>query len=405
MQFKDFKLDSRLQKNLRAMGFEQPTPIQSATLPHALEGQDILGSAETGTGKTAAFLLPLLQNLIRTKRIRSPRALVLAPTRELAIQVADHAQQLSRGLPIRIVTIYGGVGIGSQTKTLKQGVDLVVATPGRLLDHVGRKNVDFRSLQIFVLDEGDRMLDIGFLPDIRRIAKLLPVKRQTMLFSATLQAIDALAREVTHDAKRIEVEKAVTPDAIEQIVYPVPEHLKFELLTRLLNDKNMDSVLLFSRTKHRADRIVKKLRRGSVSAAVIHGNRSQRQRVNALEGFRQGRTRVLVATDIAARGIDVDGISHVVNYDIPSQPEDYVHRIGRTGRAQSIGSAFTFVTPKDLKMIHRIERIVSKKIERRRIDGLDYGRPAANKPDAEAIRRYVEANRRKQKGQRARQMA
>ncbi|MBN1316837.1 MAG: DEAD/DEAH box helicase [Anaerolineales bacterium] len=405
MQFKDFNLDSRLQRNLRAMGFEQPTPIQSAAIQHALDGKDILGSAETGTGKTAAFLLPLLQKMINTKRTRDPRALILTPTRELAIQVADHARQLSQGLPVRIATVYGGVGIGSQTNLLKKGVDLVVATPGRLLDHAGRRNVDFGSLQIFVLDEGDRMLDIGFMPDIRRIARLLPRERQTMLFSATLQAIDDLAREMTRDPVRIEVEKTVTPDAITQLLYPVPEHLKYDLLKNMLQDRKLDSVLLFTRTKHRADRIVKKLRRENISASVIHGNRSQSQRINALEGFRQGRTRVLVATDIAARGIDVDGISHVVNYDVPMQPEDYVHRIGRTGRAQSIGSAFTFVTPMDLKMIHRIERILKKKIERRTIDGLDYNQPAAQKPDAEAIRRYVEANRRKPTGRPARQMA
>lgn len=405
MQFKDFNLDSRLQRNLQAMGFEQPTPIQSATIQHALDGRDILGSAETGTGKTAAFLLPLLQELIHSKRTHNPRALVLTPTRELAIQVSDHARQLSQGLQVRIATIYGGVGIGPQTEMLKRGVDLVVATPGRLLDHAGKRNVEFDSLKIFVLDEGDRMLDIGFLPDIRRIARLLPRDRQTMLFSATLQAIVDLAREVTKDAIRVEVEKTVTPDAISQVLYPVPEHLKYDLLNRLLKDKGLDSVLLFTRTKHRADRIVKKLRQENVSASVIHGNRSQRQRIDALEGFRQGRTRVLVATDIAARGIDVEGISHVVNYDVPMQPEDYVHRIGRTGRAESIGCAYTFVTPTDINMIQRIERILKKKIQRQMVDGLDYSQPAAQKPDAEAIRQYVEANRRKPTGKPVRQMA
>lgn len=242
------------------------------------------------------------------------------------------------------------------------------------------------------------MLDIGFLPDIRRIARLLPRDRQTMLFSATLRPIVDLAREVTREAVRVEVEKTVTPEAITQAVYPVPEHLKFKLLQHLLEDESLNSVLIFVRTKRRADRIVRNLQRVKISAAVIHGNRSQRQRVAALEAFRCGRMRVLVATDIAARGIDVEGISHVVNYDVPMQPEDYVHRIGRTGRAQAIGQAYTLATPLDAQMIHRIEYILQQKIQRRTVEGLDYNAPAADIPDAEAIRRYVEANRRKPNG-------
>jgi ATP-dependent RNA helicase RhlE len=398
MKFNDFDLDPRLQRNVQAMGFEQPTPIQSATIPRALEGADILGSAETGTGKTAAFLLPLLQKLIPLPRIRQPRALVVVPTRELALQVTDHARQLSRNLPLRTTTVYGGVALGGQVQALQRGVDLVIATPGRLLDQAARRNIDLTSVQLFVLDEADRMLDIGFLPDIRRIARLLPSDRQTMLFSATLQPILGLAREVTRDAVRVEVEETITPDAITQVMYPVPEHLKFELLQQLLQDASLDSVLLFVRTKHRANRIVRKLQRAKVSAAVIHGNRSQNQRVAALEAFRAGRMRVLVATDIAARGIDVEGISHVVNYDVPMQPEDYVHRIGRTGRAQAVGQAYTLVTPLDVKMAHRIESLLQQKIERRRVEGLDYGTPSARRPDAEAIRRYRETNRRRPNG-------
>jgi ATP-dependent RNA helicase RhlE len=395
MQFNDFDLDPRLQNNLQAIDFVQPTPIQTVTIPQALVGHDILGSAETGTGKTAAFLLPLLQKLITTPRTRQPRALILEPTRELALQVADHAAQLNRGLPLHIATIYGGVSSKPQVQALKRGVDIVIATPGRLLDHVGRRNLNFTSLQVFVLDEADRMLDIGFLPDIRRIARLLPHERQTMLFSATLQPIVDLADEITRNPVRLEVEKTVTPDAITQVLYPVPEHLKFQLLQRLLNDESLDSVLLFTRTKRRADRIVRNLQRAKISAAVIHGNRSQGQRVAALEAFRHGRTRVLVATDIAARGIDVEGISHVVNYDVPMQPEDYVHRIGRTGRAQAVGQAYTFMTPLDLAMVHRIEYVLKEKLERRKVEALDYSRPAANIPTDEEIRRYVEANRRK----------
>ena len=395
MQFNNFDLDPRLQRNLQAIGFEHPTPIQSATIPHALEGQDILGSAETGTGKTAAFLLPLLQKLITLPRTRQPRALVLVPTRELALQVAEQATQLSRGLPVRIVTIYGGVGSGPQEEALKRGVDVIIATPGRLLDHIGRRNIGFTSLQVFVLDEADRMLDIGFLPDIRRVARLLPRNRQTMLFSATLRPIVDLAREMTHKPIRVEVEKTVTPDAITQALYPVPEHLKFKLLQHLLEDKSLDSVLLFTRTKRRADRVARNLKRATIPAAVIHGNRSQNQRVAALEAFRRGRTRVLVATDIAARGIDVAGISHVVNYDVPTQPEDYIHRIGRTGRAQAIGQAYTLVTPEDTRMIHRIEYILKQKIAQHKVDGLDYSAPITHTPNAKEGRRYVEANRRK----------
>jgi ATP-dependent RNA helicase RhlE len=377
MQFKDFELEPRLQRNLQAMGFERPMPIQSAAIPPALKGYDILGSAETGTGKTAAFLLPLLQTLITSPRLRHPRALILVPTRELALQVADQARQLSHGLPLRISTIYGGVGIGPQEQALKQGVDIVIATPGRLLDHITRRNLTFTALKVLVLDEADRMLDIGFWPDIRRIVQLLPRERQTLLFSATLQPVAKLAGEVTHQPVRVEVEKTVTPEAITQVLYPVPEHLKFKLLERLLEDDSLESVLVFARTKHRADRVVRHLQRAQISAGVIHGNRSQNQRVAALEAFRHGRTRVLVATDIAARGIDVDGISHVVNYDVPMQPEDYVHRIGRTGRAQAIGQAYTLVTPLDAPMIQRIEQVLKQQLKRRKVAGLDYNAPHA----------------------------
>ncbi len=395
MSFNSFNLDPRLLKNVQAMDFEEPTPIQTATIPPALAGRDILGSAETGTGKTAAFLLPLLQKLINSPQLREPRALIVLPTRELALQVADHAEQLSHGTGLRIATIYGGVGYAPQEQALRTGVDVVIATPGRLLDHMERRNVTFQALKVLVLDEADRMLDIGFLPDIRRIMRQVPKERQTFLFSATLQPIIALAREVTRDAVRVEVEKTATPDTISHALYPVPEHMKFQLLKQLLEDDKMDSVLIFTRTKHRADRIVRDLQRAKVPAAVIHGNRSQSQRVAALDAFKSGHMRVLVATDIAARGIDVEGISHVVNYDVPMQAEDYVHRIGRTGRAQAIGEAFTLVTPADERMVNRIEFVLKQKLERRKVEGIDYRTPAAKIPDADAIRRYVEANRRK----------
>ncbi|MBI5565009.1 MAG: DEAD/DEAH box helicase, partial [Chloroflexi bacterium] len=273
MSFTNFNLDPRLLKNVQAMEFETPTPIQHATIPAALTGQDILGSAETGTGKTAAYLLPILHRLINSPRPRRPRVLVLVPTRELALQVAEQAKQLSTGTGLRSVAVYGGVSLGNQEEALRRGVDIVIATPGRLLDHVERRNLGFDDLQVLVLDEADRMLDIGFLPDIRRVVKMLPKERQTLLFSATLQPIINLAYEVTRKAVRVEVEKKVTPDAIEQAFFPVPEHLKMQLLKQLLEDNSMDSVLIFSRTKHRADKIVRDLQRARIDAAVIHGNR------------------------------------------------------------------------------------------------------------------------------------
>lgn len=389
-------LDPRLQKGIGQLGFSQPTPIQSATIPTALTGRDILGSAETGTGKTAAFLLPILQKLLAFhKATRAVRALIVVPTRELALQVAEQAEQLSAHTPLRVAAIYGGVAMGGQEKALRQGAEIIVATPGRLLDHVERKNISFASLQVLVLDEADRMLDVGFLPDIRRIVRLLPRERQTMLFSATLpQAILNLAREVTRDAAHVEVQKTITPDAIAQTVFPVPEHLKAQVLQQLLREEEMDSVLIFARTKHRADRLAKQLERANIRARVIHGDRSQSQRIAALEAFRRGHSRVLVATDIAARGIDVEGISHVVNYDVPMQPEDYVHRIGRTGRMQAVGKAYTLVTPVDEGMVRRIEAVLKQKIERRKLDGIDYRTPALAQPTADAIRRYAAANRR-----------
>jgi ATP-dependent RNA helicase RhlE len=321
--------------------------------------------------------------------------LVLVPTRELALQVLEQGQALSRKIDVRIAAIYGGVKYGKQDEALKRGVDIVVATPGRLLDHVERRMIRFGALQTLVLDEADRMLDVGFLPAIRQIVRLLPRKRQTLLFSATLQPIMQLASEVTQDAVRIEVEKAPAPHLITQTLFPVPEHVKFQLLEKLLQDQAMESVLIFTRTKHRADRLARNLKRANTAARVIHSNRSQSQRIAALDAFKRGHTRVLVATDIAARGIDVEGVSHVVNYDVPTIPEDYVHRIGRTGRAEVEGEAYTFVTPQDERMIARIEAVLKRKVQRRKVDGIDYNTPVLVKPDTEAIRRYVEANRRR----------
>jgi ATP-dependent RNA helicase RhlE len=395
MNFSNFSLDARLHKSVAALGFIEPTPIQAATIPVALTGQDILGSAETGTGKTAAYLVPAIQKMLaQNTPVHKTRVLILVPTRELALQVAEQAVALCKHTDLRVCAVYGGVGMVNQTQELKRRSDIVIATPGRLLDHMNRGNVSFRDLQVLVLDEADRMLDIGFLPDIRRIARELPRERQTLLFSATLvPSILSLASEMTHKPERIAVETTVTPQAIEQTLFIVPEHQKADALQKLLTDKEMDSVLVFARTKHRADRIVKHLKKANIRADVIHGNRSQNQRVAALEAFRRGKARVLVATDIAARGIDVEGISHVVNYDIPMQAEDYVHRIGRTGRAQAAGSAYTLITPLDEPQVKKIERVLNQKLTRRRIEGIDPAASAFSQPDAEAIRRYVEAQR------------
>lgn len=395
MSFTVFQIDPRLQDSVRSMGFAQPTPIQSATIPAAMTGQDILGSAETGTGKTAAYLLPVLHRLLASPaRGHAPRALILVPTRELALQVAEQAETLSARTDLRVAAIFGGMAMNSQTNLLRRGVDIVIATPGRLLDHIARKNIAFTTLQILILDEADRMLDIGFLPDIRRIIALLPRERQTMLFSATLvPAIVKFASQITRNAARIQVEQTTAPVAITQTLFPVPEHLKAQVLQQLLREEEMDSVLIFARTKHRADRVARQLQRVNIRAGVIHGDRSQGQRIAALEDFRRGKSRVLVATDIAARGIDVEGISHVVNYDVPMQPEDYVHRIGRTGRMQAAGCAYTLVTPTDENVVRRIESTLQKKIQRRRLDGIDYRAPALVQPNADAIRHYVEAHR------------
>jgi len=395
MNFNSFSLDARLQKSIAALGFQEPTPIQAATIPVALTGQDILGSAETGTGKTAAFLVPAIQKLLAQNVAQhSLRVLVLVPTRELALQVAEQAHALVKHTDLRVAAIYGGVGMVNQEQALKRRTDIIIATPGRLQDHMQRGYVTFQDLQILVLDEADRMLDVGFLPAIRRIVRELPRERQTMLFSATLVAeILSLASEVTYKPARIAVETTVTPQAIEQTLFTVGEHQKTEALQKLLADQEMESVLVFARTKHRADKIVKQLKKANIRADVIHGNRSQGQRVAALNAFRNGKARVLVATDIAARGIDVEGISHVVNYDIPMQAEDYVHRIGRTGRAQAVGSAYTLVTPLDEPQVKKIERVLNQKLPRRRIDGIEPSASMFNQPNADAIQRYIEANR------------
>jgi ATP-dependent RNA helicase RhlE len=385
--FSELQLNESLQQAIRAMGYEETTPIQAQAIPPALAGRDIVGCAQTGTGKTLAFALPALEHLLRepnragSKSTRNPRIVVLEPTRELAIQVAGETGKAAARTSLRIAPIYGGAKMGRQIDQLRRGVDIVVATPGRLLDHIRRNNVSLSDVQILVLDEADRMLDMGFLPDIKQIIYHTPthwngVRRQTMLYSATMPpAISSLARQFQNDPLHIDINPARPPEAIEQALYPVPRHLKVPLLMAILQQMEVESMLVFTRTKQEADIVTRQLLESHISVACIHGDFSQRDRIAALEGFRSGKHRVLVATNVAARGLDVEGISHVINYDVPDEPENYVHRIGRTARAEAEGDAITLVTPDDEPLIHRIEYLLGHKIERRRLPGFDYDVP------------------------------
>lgn len=391
MRFTELDFSQPLQKTIRGMGYEEMTPIQIQAIPPGLQKCDIVGCAQTGTGKTLAFLLPALDRLLRDQaKTRNPRVVVLEPTRELAIQVAGETQKLTARTSLRSVSVYGGAGMKKQTDKLRQGVDVVVATPGRLMDHMRRKNVNFSDLQILVLDEADRMLDMGFLPDIKQIISRMPRQRQTMLFSATIPpTISALARQFLRDPVSIEIDLAHPPEAIQQALYPVPKHLKIQLLVAMLAQKEISSMLVFTRTKQQADIVTRQLREARIATACIHGDFKQRDRISALEGFRSGKHRVLVATNIAARGLDVEGISHVINYDVPEHPEEYVHRIGRTARYDADGDAITLVTPDDEGLIYRIEYLLGRKIERKTLVGFDYDVPTPSwaKPSAQALLR------------------
>ena len=375
--FEELPLHPSLHAGVREMGYREPTPIQRQAIPEAVRGRDLVATAQTGTGKTAAFLLPILE---RTLDLPPGRiyALVLTPTRELAVQAEEFLRRLGRFTPRRGVAVYGGVGLEPQIQAVRGHAEIVVATPGRLLDLMERGHLDWRELRILVLDEADRMLDMGFLPDVRRILRVLPRDRQTMLFSATMPPpVVDLAREFLRDPKMVHVDPTVVAAVgVRHLALPAPGHLKAALLREILLDETMTSVLVFARTKHRANRLVDQLSRWSIPAAVIHGNRSQSQRTRALEGFRSGAHRVMVATDIAARGIDVEGVSHVVNFDVPHEPEVYVHRVGRTARAQRRGDAFTLVSPEEEADLGRIERLLGTTIPRARVPGFDYGAPA-----------------------------
>ncbi|HEV2165397.1 MAG TPA: DEAD/DEAH box helicase [Thermoplasmata archaeon] len=375
--FEDLPLHPKIRQGIQELGYRSPTPIQRRTIPDAVGGRDLIGTAQTGTGKTAAFLLPILERLLDqpTGRIL---ALALTPTRELAIQAEEFLKKLGRHTRLRGAAVYGGVGMAEQERALRGGAEIIVATPGRLLDHMSRGYVRFQDVRIVVLDEADRMLDMGFLPDVRRILSELPRRRQTMLFSATMPPeIVRLAKDFLSDPKTIQVGPATAAAVgVSHLALPVPSHLKTDLLVELLRDETMASVLVFVRTKHRADRVAHQLERSGVPASVIHGDRSQGQRIRALEGFREGRHRILVATDIAARGIDVEGVSHVVNYDVPHEPDVYIHRVGRTARAQKLGDAFTLVAPEEEEDFLRIEQLIGFTIRRATIPGFSYQRAA-----------------------------
>jgi ATP-dependent RNA helicase RhlE len=362
MQFDELQLIEPLLRAVRAEGYSQPSPIQEQAIPHVLAGRDLLGCAQTGTGKTAAFALPILQRLVtyKTQGSRAIRVLVLSPTRELALQIGASFETYGKYTPIRQITIFGGVNQNPQIERLRRGADVLVATPGRLLDLIGQGHIKLDRLEVLVLDEADRMLDMGFIHDVRRIIAMLPAKRQNLLFSATMPVdIQSLADNLLHDPVKVAVTPvASTVDTIEQSVYFVEKSDKLALLAHLLRDPSMKRVLVFTRTKHGANKVVRQLGQASVYAEAIHGNKSQSAREQALTNFKVGRTRVLVATDIAARGIDVDDISHVVNYDLPNEPESYVHRIGRTGRAGASGIAYSFCEVEERAYLVDIERLI-----------------------------------------------
>jgi ATP-dependent RNA helicase RhlE len=373
VSFNSLALHPSLLKGLKELGFTRPTPIQTDAIPPALEGRDILACASTGSGKTAAFLLPILHKLIDRPRGKT-RALVLTPTRELAAQILEDLNDLSIHTPITAAAVFGGVGMGPQEHAFRTGCDVIIATPGRLLDHFRQSYAKLDGLEYLVLDEADRMLDMGFLPDIRRVLRHIPTKRQTLFFSATMPGpIAELTREMLKSPATINLERKSTPAVgITHAVYPVSQDLKSSLLLELLKRGQMEDVLVFTRTKHRADRLQKFLDRNAIAAERIHGNRSQPQRTEALAGFKSGKYRVLVATDIAARGIDVEELGHVVNFDVPLASEDYIHRVGRTGRASATGDAFTFVSPEEEGELRDIEKKLGQRLPRVTLPDFDY---------------------------------
>src|SRR3954465_872174 len=392
MPFRALHLSPQILQAVRDSGYTEPTPIQIAAIPLILAGNDVIGIAQTGTGKTAAYVLPILMKLAESRQTvarhgeltanrRDPkhhaqrlRALVLAPTRELVVQIEENVRAYGKHVPLRMATVFGGVSERPQIEALRSGVDLVVATPGRLIDLMDQGVANLSGIEFLVLDEADRMLDMGFLPPIRRIVKALPHKRQTLMFSASLsREIEGLTHQFQQSPKVVQIGRRANPaETVMQFAYEVPAHLKSALLLHLLGDPKFDTVLVFARTKHGADKIARRLESSGIKTGTIHSNRSQNQRLRALKDFKSGAVRVLVATDIAARGIDVDGISHVVNYDFPLHPEDYVHRIGRTGRAHAVGDAISFITPEDQGALRSLERFIGRGLVRKRAEEFNY---------------------------------
>jgi len=380
--FDSLHLHPDLLKGIRDNGFIRPTPIQAQAIPAVLSGRDVVGCAQTGTGKTAAFVLPILHRLMQRPGRGHVRALIVAPTRELALQSMEHLRLLSKHVPLKGVAIFGGVPMDPQITALRKGIDIISATPGRLLDHVYSGRIDFGDLEVCVLDEADRMLDMGFLPDIQKILGLLPPKRQNLMFSATMpEEIMKLAHQILHEPVIIEIGRRTTPPVgIRQAVYPVARHQKTDLLVQLLRAQGMTSVLIFTRTKSYASRLSETLQRGGFRVSVLHGDRSQSQRLRALEQFRHGRSQVMVATDLAARGLDIDDITHVINFDVPNTPEDYVHRIGRTARAEATGDAFTLMDPSEEPQVQEIEKKLNRTLPRITLPNFEYKKGLPQRP-------------------------
>ena len=382
MNFDSFTFHPQITAGITAAGYVTPTPIQLRTIPPILEGKDVLGLAQTGTGKTAAFVLPMLQRLMRGPRGKL-RALIVSPTRELAEQTHTAIMALGRRTGIRSMTVYGGVGMQPQIRGLQAGVDIVVACPGRLIDLMGQRVANLSSVEILVLDEADQMFDMGFLPSIRRILAALPAQRQTLLFSATMpEEIRSLATDILHTPVTVEIGDSRPVETVSHAIYPVDTLRKTDMLMALLRMADSGQVLVFTRTKHRAKKVAEQLSKAGLAATSLQGNLSQSRRQQALDGFRNGQVRVLVATDIAARGIDVSQISHVINYDLPDTAEAYTHRIGRTGRMANLGMALSLVTQDDLPMLRTIERLLRQPLERRKLAGFDLEAALVERPDA-----------------------
>jgi ATP-dependent RNA helicase RhlE len=395
VSFDQFDLNPKIMAGVNALGYRTPTPIQAQAIPPVMAGKDVMGLAQTGTGKTAAFALPILQRLMSGQR-GIVRALIVAPTRELAEQIHESFQALGKATGLRSVTIYGGVGMQPQVDKLRAGAEIVVACPGRLLDHIGQRTIDLSKLEVLVLDEADHMFDMGFLPDVRRILRAVPAKRQTLLFSATMpEDIRSLAGEALRDPITVQIGRIEPAKTVSHALYPVAQHLKTNLLLELLPRAGDGSVLIFTGTKYRAKRIGEKLEQLGLRATSLQGNLSQNRRQAALDGFRDGAFQIMVATDIAARGIDVTRVALVINYDMPTTAEAYTHRIGRTGRAERSGEAISLVTAEDDGMVRAIERMIGTKIERRRHSGFDYDVPAPRK-DVEFARPPREPQRRRE---------